>query len=427
MNEFNGSEEHNAHDQPPESAALTSVGRGGPTIQERPAWSKFMAGKESWLPATLVGLVIVVVVVIAFIFMRDARFSEGNAKRFDTKSGNANLKASRELGAAGDGGQAPMPLPPRSPEPPPTPPVQTAPMSPMGPMGPTGPAPTGTAVRNRFDAPLLPNEGTGKDGQGGTGGSGGMASAQPVALTTSSGQTQNSGTFDGNLKSAPTPRALAGTIGNRNLLLAKGTMLDCVLNTAINSSIPGMVSCTLTRNIYSDNGKVLLLERGSLVTGEFGGRIKTGQKRIYVLWNRIKTPNGVVVNLDSPGADALGRSGVDGDVDKHWGERIGNAFLLSLIQDAIGFAATRGGNQNGSSQMFFQNTQQAGDNMATTILKDSLQIPPTITRNQGERIAIFVARDLDFSAVYDLAPQVPTPSVTTTSTPLPPTSNPPSP
>lgn len=398
-----------SEDQP--SAA---IGRGGPAIQERPAFSKFMAGKESWLPATLVGIVIVVVVAIAFIFMRDARFSDSGPKRFDSKSGNTNLKASRELGAAGDGGQAPLQLPPKLPEPPPPLPVQTAPLPPMG------PTPAGSAPRNRFDAPLLPNEGTGKDGQGGYGGgSGGVASAQPVALSTNTSQQQNPGTFDGNLKSAPTPRALAGSIGNRNLLLAKGTMLDCVLNTAINSSIPGMVSCTLTRNIYSDNGKVLLLERGSIVTGEFGGRVKTGQTRIYVLWNRIKTPNGVVVNLDSPGADALGRSGVDGDVNKHWGERIGNAFLLSLIQDAIGFAATRGSNQNGSSQMFFQNTQQAGDNMATTILKDSLQIPPTISKNQGERIAIFVARDLDFSAVYDLAPQTPVQNVTTTTTPTP--------
>lgn len=396
-----------SHDEDP----TKGIGRGGPAIQERPAFSKLMAGKESWLPATLVGLVIAVVVVIAFIFMRDARFSDGRPKRFDSKSGNTNLKASRELGAAGDGGQAPIPLPPRLPEPPAPLPVQAAPLPPMA------PTPAGAAPRNRFDAPLLPNEGTGKDGQGGYGGggSGGTVAAQPVSLSSNASQQQNPGTFDGNLKSAPTPRALAGSIGNRNLLLAKGTMLDCVLNTAINSSISGMVSCTLTRNIYSDNGKVLLLERGSIVTGEFGGRVKTGQTRIYVLWNRIKTPNGVVVNLDSPGADALGRSGVDGDVNKHWGERIGNAFLLSLIQDAIGYAATRGSNQNGSSQMFFQNTQQAGDNMATTILKDSLQIPPTISKNQGERIAIFVARDLDFSAVYDLAPQVPVQNLNTTS------------
>lgn len=386
-------------------------GRGGPAIQERPFWSKVTAGKESWLPATLVGVILAVVAGIGFFFLRDAHFSESGAKRFDSRNSGTSLKASRELGAAGDGGQAPLPPIAKLPDP-------VNPPMPVGAVSvhPVTPAPAGVTPRNRFDAPLLPNEGTGKDGQGAYGG-GSATMVQPASTGTPAAQQgSNAGTFDGNLKSAPTPRAQAGLIGNRNLLLAKGTLLDCVLNTAINSTIPGMVSCTLTRNVYSDNGKVLLLERGSTVTGEFGGRIRTGQTRIYVLWNRIKTPKGVVVNLDSPGSDALGRSGVDGEVDKHWGERIGNAFLLSLIQDAIGYAATRGNNQNGSSQMYFQNTQQTGDNMANTILKESLQIPPTITKKQGERVAIFVARDLDFSAVYDLMPQVP---VQHTNTPQP--------
>ena len=385
-------------------------GRGGPAIQERPFWAKVIAGKESWLPATLVGVILAVVAGIGFFFLRDAHFGDGGAKRFDSRnSGNSSLKASRELGAAGDGGQAPLPTIQKMPDPVPVPVGQVS-------VHPVTPPPAGAAPKNRFDSPLLPNEGTGKDGQGGYGG-GSATMVQPaVTNTPTTQQGANAGTFDGNLKSAATPKAHAGLIGNRNLLLAKGTLLDCVLNTAINSSIPGMVSCTLTRNVYSDNGKVLLLERGSTVTGEFGGRVKTGQTRIYVLWNRIKTPKGVVVNLDSPGSDALGRSGVDGEVDKHWGERIGNAFLLSLVQDAIGYAATRGNNQNGSSQMYFQNTQQTGDNMANTILKDSLQIPPTITKKQGERVAIFVARDLDFSAVYDLMPQVP---VQQTNTPQP--------
>lgn len=385
----------------PDSLPESNVteGRGGPSIQERPFWSKVLAGKESWLPATLVGVILAVVAGIGFFFLQDAHFSESGAKRFDSKSsGNTSLKASRDLGAAGDGGQAPMPAP-KMPEPSPVP---VMPMTPQ----PVAPQPSGAVPRNRFDAPLLPNEGAGKDGQGNYGG-GSATMVQPTTATAANNQAANGPVFDNSLKSTPTPKAHAGLIGNRNLLLAKGTMLDCVLNTAINSSLPGMVSCTLTRNVYSDNGKVLLLERGSLITGEFGGRLKTGQTRIYVLWNRVKTPKGVVVNLDSPGTDALGRSGVDGEVDRHWGERIGNAFLLSLIQDAIGYAATRGSNQNGSQQMFFQNTQQTGDNMATTILKDSLQIPPTITKNQGERIAIFVARDLDFSAVYDLMPQTP--------------------
>ena len=84
-------------------------GRGGPAIQERPFWSKVIAGKESWLPATLVGVILAVVAGIGFFFLRDAHFSESGAKRFDSRNSGTSLKASRELGAAGDGGQAPLP------------------------------------------------------------------------------------------------------------------------------------------------------------------------------------------------------------------------------------------------------------------------------------------------------------------------------
>lgn len=194
-------------------------------------------------------------------------------------------------------------------------------------------------------------------------------------------------------------------IGNRSLLLAKGTLIDCVLNTALTSGVPGMASCTTSKPVYSDNGKTLLIERGSTISGEFNGQMKTGQSRMYVLWTRLKTPKGVIVNLDSPGADALGRPGLSGEIDKHWWERIGSAFMLSLVQDAIGYAATRGANNNnGASQMYFQNTQQSGENMAAAILKETISIPPTLSKNQGDRVTVYVARDVDFSNVYQVTP-----------------------
>lgn len=262
-----------------------------------------------------------------------------------------------------------------------------------------------TAPKSRFDSPLNTDAASNNVGMGGVGGMNpvsAIASAQQ-GLQAANGQQNGLGA---SLQPTSTPKAQASMIGNRNYVIAKGTTIDCVLNTAINSTVPGMTSCTLTRNIYSDNGKVLLLERGSVATGEFKADIKVGQSRIFVLWSRVKTPNGVVVNLDSPGADGLGRSGFGGDIDNHWWERIGSAFMLSLVQDAIGYAATRGANNNNvASQMYFQNTQQAGNQMASKVLEGTINIPPTLTKNQGERVSIFVARDLDFSGVYGLTTQ----------------------
>ncbi|MDP3817555.1 MAG: type IV secretion system protein VirB10 [Methylotenera sp.] len=224
-------------------------------------------------------------------------------------------------------------------------------------------------------------------------------------------EVESEGAFDRSTRANPdgmqltptyTPKTKARLLGNRNYVLAKGNAFDCALNTAINSSNPGMVTCTTTSNSYSDNGKVVLVERGSLLTGEYTG-LKHGDTRLRVLWDRIKTPEGVVIALDSLGTDALGRGGFDGDIDKHWLERIGAAFLMSSFKDLVAYETAK--NSNASSNIAsasFSNTQSAGNDLASQVLKQSINIPPTLTKNQGERVAIVVARDLDFSEVYQL-------------------------
>lgn len=330
-------------------------------------------------------------------------------------SSSAATGSPKDLGAQGDNGKAPGSTPPppaasqstaadASSIPPPGTPPLSGPAQVPPPPNPSTAAPQGPVVvpKNRLDASFF------TDGQPPSNGSGfgnGAPTINPVLPANLQGAGQKSGEFTGNLNPTATPKAQASMIGNRSLLLAKGTLIDCVLNTALTSGVAGMVSCTTTKPVYSDNGKTLLIDRGSVISGEFNGQMKTGQSRMYVLWTRVKTPTGVKADLDSPGADALGRPGLSGDIDKHWWERIGSAFMLSLVQDAIGFAATRGANNNnGASQMYFQNTQQSGENMAAAILKETISIPPTLSKNQGDRVTVYVARDVDFSNVYQVTP-----------------------
>jgi len=203
------------------------------------------------------------------------------------------------------------------------------------------------------------------------------------------------------LSSTSTPMRTAQQLGNRNFILAKGSFIDCALQTRLDSTVPGMTACVVTRNIYSDNGKVLLIERGSTISGEYKSNMRQGMARIFVLWTRIKTPSGVVVDLDSPGTDQLGGSGIPGYIDNHFWQRFGGALLLSFIDDAENIANSRLAKQN-DSQISLNETTNTTQDMATEALKNTINIPPTLYKNQGEQVGIYVARDLDFSNVYDV-------------------------
>ena len=190
----------------------------------------------------------------------------------------------------------------------------------------------------------------------------------------------------------------AGTLGNRDFIVAMGTSIPCVLETALASDQPGFASCVINRDMLSDNGRVVLMEKGTQVVGEYRGGLTRGQKRLFVLWNRAKTPKGVIITLASPATDALGRVGMDGYVDTHWWERFGSAILLSIVGDATTYA----GNRLQDSDVQAQNTTTAGQQAAAIAVEQSINIAPTLTKHQGEFVSIFVARDLDFSSVYSL-------------------------
>ena len=120
----------------------------------------------------------------------------------------------------------------------------------------------------------------------------------------------------------------AHVLPQQRLLLAKGTFIDCTLETAIDSTLPGMTICITSTDTFSADGTVVLLPRGTLLIGQTRGEVRQGMARVFVIWTQARTPGGVIVRLDSPAADALGRSGLTGTGDRHFWQRFGAALMV---------------------------------------------------------------------------------------------------
>jgi len=184
----------------------------------------------------------------------------------------------------------------------------------------------------------------------------------------------------------------------QRFLLAKGAFIDCTLETAIDSTLPGMTTCITASDTFGADGKVVLLERGTKLIGETQGQVQQGAARVFVLWTEARTPTGIVVPLDSPGTDELGRSGLSGQVDRHFWERFGAAILISTLDGAVQ-AAVQSTARGGGTVIY---SPSSSEGVVTDVLKSTVNIAPTISKRNGERIQVFVARDVDFRSVYEL-------------------------
>lgn len=187
---------------------------------------------------------------------------------------------------------------------------------------------------------------------------------------------------------ASTDVAKATRMKNPSHTVSQGTLIPAVLETAINSDLPGYVRAVVSSDIRSFDGSRVLVPRSSRLIGQYKSGVAGGQTRAYVMWTRLIRPDGVSVALASPAVDESGQTGLTGKVDSHFMKRFGSSLLLSVV----GAASAVG---SGGSALILSGGQSA----ASTALQQNGQIPPTIKVRQGQPIRVFTAKDLDFSTV----------------------------
>jgi type IV secretion system protein VirB10 len=202
--------------------------------------------------------------------------------------------------------------------------------------------------------------------------------------------------FAERIAGAQVDTAHATRLANTALIAPQGTVIAAVLETGINSDLPGFARAVVSRDVRGFDGSTVVIPRGSKLIGEYKSGVAEGQSRAFVIWSRLLTPDGVSISLGSPATDRLGRGGLQGETNTHFFQRFGAAVLLSVVSAGLQALV----DQNGTSvNAIVIGSPQQATNVATIALQKDIDIPTTITVPQGQDIRVFVSRDLDFSDV----------------------------
>lgn len=186
----------------------------------------------------------------------------------------------------------------------------------------------------------------------------------------------------------------AQVIANPGNTITQGTMIQAVLETAINTDLPGAIRALVSEDVHAIDGSRILIPRGSRVIGAYNDQTSLGQRRAMIVWNRIILPDAQTVEIGAYGGDAIGRAGVDGRVNTHFGPRFGSAALISLIGLAPALALSDSDSDSNASDLAEAVSRTMSGTMANT-LGGYLNRQPTITVNPGSMVTIMVDRDLE--------------------------------
>ena len=238
----------------------------------------------------------------------------------------------------------------------------------------------------------LANAGLAAPGANKTGGAGALAEgAGTLGAANGLGAEER---FAERIGAGEAEKVKATTLRNLDQLVPQGAVIPGVLETAINSDLPGFARAVVSRDVRGFDGTEVLIPRGSRLVGQYKSGLALGASRVFVIWTRVIRPDGVSIQIGSPGTDELGRGGMSGEVDRHFFTRFGVSILLSVLNAGLNALA----DNRPTAQIIIGSATDATQ-VAAGVLQQDQARPPTVKTPQGAPIRIFVARDLDFSGV----------------------------
>lgn len=188
------------------------------------------------------------------------------------------------------------------------------------------------------------------------------------------------------------PDRLAGKVSS--YVVQAGSVIPAALITGIRSDLPGQITAQVTENVYdSPTGSYLLIPQGARLIGQYDSQVAFGQSRVLLVWNRLILPNGNSIVLErQQGSDAQGFSGLEDEIDHHWGQLFRAAALSTLL--GVGSSIGSSGNESDIAKAIRESAQNSTSNVGQQIVGRQLDVQPTLTVRPGFPVRVIVNRDL---------------------------------
>lgn len=207
----------------------------------------------------------------------------------------------------------------------------------------------------------------------------------------------------------------AGTGGqykyNTAYSLWKGTVIPAVLDTAIDTDLPGLIKATVTENVYSSqSGEYLLIPQGSQLVAEYNSSVSYAQERVQVAWQTLIRPDGLEINLGNlPGIEGDGSTGYKGKVNHHTFELakgLGLIAVFTILDTKIGNqlnklktsgSTNKGPNWAGNNYRdnFSDVMTDAFGKVSSTYTENAMAIQPSIRKEAGTKISLITNVTMD--------------------------------
>ncbi len=218
----------------------------------------------------------------------------------------------------------------------------------------------------------------------------------PIVVYQASGQIYQDSLAQSEQTHTQSLQVTANQIEHLDYTIIQGKLISGILESAINSDLPGMIRAVVKDNVYAEKGDRVLIPKGARLIGNYQSDLDAGQSRVFIIWQRLIRPDGIEIMLDSPGTNNLGQSGISGVVNNHFMARFGEAALLTMISAGSANINVSKGDEFNSKSAYRNAVSESFANSASQSLERTQGLSPTVHINQGSPIKVFVAKDLNF-------------------------------